>query len=157
MKRRLGMERIVGIDSPLCTESCSEEMMSRHFSKSRVAILLVVVLMIWDYWRVDARDRRVSAAVARCGGRMSSLPFWPLGAEYRISATRAWTEKELESLSELNTLRGKVMIAFVDCEMTQHELDIATKHLANCHLFRISNGFVIPWTAGTNGARTDLP
>ncbi len=123
--------------------------MRRLFPASLMAIVLIAVAMIWDYRRVDAKDRRVSVAVARCGGRMNSLPFWPLGTEYRISVTHPWSEEELESLSELNTLRGSVAVAFVDCELTQHELGIARKHLSKCHLFRISNGQLAPWTSAT--------
>jgi len=129
-------------------------MMRRLFPASLIAVLLVAALMIWDYHRVDARDRRVAAAVVRCGGRMGSLPFWPFGTEYRISVTRPLSENELEALGELNTLRGTVTVAFVDCELTQHELELAKKYLHLCHLFRIANDRVIPWTSTTNAEKT---
>lgn len=129
-------------------------MMRRVLPASLIAILLVAAFLIWDYRGVNARDRRVSAAVVRCGGRMGSLSFWPFGTEYRISLTRPLAEKELKSLVELNALRGSVAVAFVDCELTQQELEIVTRHLDQCHLFRISNGQVIPWTSTTNAEKT---
>jgi len=121
--------------------------MRRVLPASLIAIHLVAAFLIWDYRGVNARDRRVSAAVVRCGGRMGSLSFWPFGTEYRISLTRPLGEKELKSLVELNALRGSVAVAFVDCELTRQELEVATRHLDHCHLFRISNGQVIPWTS----------
>jgi hypothetical protein len=85
---------------------------------------------------------------------MGSLSFWPFGTEYRISLTRPLAEKELKSLVELNALRGSVAVAFVDCELTQQELENATRHLDHCHLFQISNGQVIPWTSTINAEKT---
>jgi hypothetical protein len=113
-------------------QAFGEEMMRRVLPASLIAILLVAAFLIWDYRGVNARDRRVPAAVVRCGGRMGSLSFWPFGTEYRISLTRPLAEKELKSLVELNALRGSVAVAFVDCELTQQELEIVTRHSDQC-------------------------
>ena len=128
--------------------------MRRVLPGSLIAILLVAAFLIWDYRGVNARDRRVSAAVVRCGGRMGMLSFWPFGTEYRISLTRPLAEKEIKSLVELNALRGSVAVALVDCELTRQELEAAARHLDHCHLIRSSNGQVIPWTSTTNADKT---
>jgi hypothetical protein len=48
-------------------------------------LLAGIVLLTVDYFRVEAKDRRVATAVSRLGGRMGSLPLWPLGTEYHGS------------------------------------------------------------------------
>lgn len=127
--------------------------MRRVLPASLVAVVLVTTVLFRDYRRVNARDRRVTAAIVRCDGQMGSLPFWPFGSEYRIRLTRPLTENELKSLVELNALRGSVAVAFVDCDLTQHEFEIAARHLDHCHLFEISNGHVTPWTSRSNAEK----
>jgi hypothetical protein len=91
-----------------------------------------IVLLTVDYFRVEARDRRVAAAVARLGGRMGSLPLWPMGTEYHISFSHALTGDELGSLAELNSLRGHVGVKFSDCDLSEMQQEQIRRNLASC-------------------------
>ncbi len=58
-------------------------------------LLASIVLLTFDYFRIEAKNRRVSNAVSRLGGRMGSLPLWPLGTEYYVSFPHALNGDEL--------------------------------------------------------------
>ena len=68
---------------------------------------------------------------------MGSIPFWPIGAEYRVSFPHPLSKEQLEQLRELNSLRGSVTVAFINCEMTEEQIDDAVETLKNCDLFRV--------------------
>jgi len=104
-----------------------------------IAVIIAVALAI-DYLRVRAKDRRVFHAISQCGGRCGSIPVWPLGTEYRITFYRALTSDELGQLRELNSLRGCVGVAFVDCELSAEQAREATAKLHNCGLYRVIEG-----------------
>ena len=87
-----------------------------------------------DYYRVRAKERRVSAAVSQLGGRMASIPFWPLGSEYRISFERSLTPDEIDSLTLLNELRGWVGLRFLNLELTEDERGAIAEKLSFCHV-----------------------
>jgi len=95
-------------------------------------LLAGIVLLTVDYFRVEAKDRRVATAVSRLGGRMGSLPLWPLGTEYHISFSRALNDDELDSLAELNSLRGHVGVMFSDCDLSETQEGQIRRKLASC-------------------------
>ena len=95
-------------------------------------LLAGIVLLTVDYFRVQAKDRRVATAVSRLGGRMGSLPLWPLGTEYYISFSRALNDDELDSLAELNSLRGHVGVKFSDCGLSETQQEQIRRKLASC-------------------------
>ena len=103
-----------------------------------VCLALCVCMLLLDYFLVEAKNRRVAKVVTRQGGRMRSLPVWPLGAEYWISFPHPLGSQELDELMELNTLRGSVVVAFVDCNPTQNQIHEATLKLRNCRLRRVA-------------------
>ncbi|SFJ34128.1 hypothetical protein [Planctomicrobium piriforme] len=104
-------------------------------------LFLILVAVLWlDYIIVEAKENRVSAAVSRAGGRMGSIPFWPIGAEYRITFPRALTVEQLNDVAKANSLRGSVGIAFVDCELSDEETRQTRQILHKCHVFRVQDG-----------------
>ena len=103
-------------------------------------VLIIVVALAIDYVRVRAKNRRAFHAISQCGGRMGSIPCWPFGTEYRITFSRALTSDELDQLGELNSLRGFVGVAFVDCELSTDQVREATARLHNCALYRVIDG-----------------
>ena len=103
------------------------------------AVGIVIALAI-DYIRVKAKDRRAFDAISQCGGRCGSIPIRPLGTEYRITFFRALTADELDQLAELNSLRGSVGVAFVDCELSTGQIREVTARLHNCRLYRVVDG-----------------
>ena len=105
-----------------------------------LTVVTIVVALAIDYIRVREKDRRVFHAISQCGGRCGSIPFWPLGTEYRITFSRALTSDELDQLRELNSLRGSVGVAFVDCELSIDQAREATTKLHNCKLYRVTDG-----------------
>ena len=95
-------------------------------------LLASIVLLTFDYFRVEAKDRRVSNAVSRLGGRMGSLPLWPIGTEYYVTFPRELNEDELDSLVELNALRGHVGVQFLDCDLSETQQELIRRKLASC-------------------------
>jgi hypothetical protein len=104
-----------------------------------ILIALAFVALAVDYTLVRAKEKRTAVAIARCGGRRSSLPLWPIGTEYVVSFRRPLTTDELDQLHELNKLRGYVGVVFVNCELSAAEQRDAVEKLPNCHVF-LSNG-----------------
>jgi len=103
-------------------------------------IVIIAVSLVVDYLLVEAKDDRVFGAISRCDGRCASIPFWPLGTEYRVTFPRALTSAELKQLDEINSLRGAVGVAFVDCELSANQVREAMAKLHNCRLYRIRDG-----------------
>ena len=110
-----------------------------------VFILIASVLaLIVDYNRVQAKDRRVATLVKKFGGRMTSIPVWPFGSEYGISFTAPLTSKQIDQLKELNSLRGTVGIAFIECELSEHQkIELATS-FEDCFVFQVFGNDTIP-------------
>lgn len=111
-------------------------------------MLVVVVGLALDYQLVRAKDRRVAQMVGAHGGKMGSLPLWPLGNEYRISFPHSLTAEQLEDISEANRLRGWVAVAFVDAEITPEEARMMREALPRCHLFQMVDGKLKPLPDG---------
>jgi hypothetical protein len=103
-------------------------------------IAVVALALLIDHILIEAKERRVSHAISRCGGRMGSIPFWPMGTEYRVTFPRPLTSRELDELAELNSLRGSVGVAFIDCELSKDQIDEARRKLPNCALIRVIEG-----------------
>ncbi len=112
-----------------------------------VCLALGVCALTLDYLVVEAKNRRVANAVTKHGGRMGSIPFWPLGAEYRVSFPHPLDAQQLDELLELNTLRGSVEVAFVDCNPTQIQIRDATLKLRRCRLWRVTRSMMSPLAA----------
>ncbi|PAY19185.1 hypothetical protein CKO51_12565 [Rhodopirellula sp. SM50] len=126
----------------------------KRFSKFflLVAALGVVALAI-DYWNVTRKERLLSNAVSQIGGRIGSIPSWPLGTEYRITLAAFPTPGQWEQLKIANKMRGWVGIAFEDCELTAYERHRLRRDLERCHLFVVQDGKMGPMDgAGTNRA-----
>ena len=98
------------------------------------------VALVVDYYRVNAKEQRVFLAIAECGGTNGSIPFWPFGTEYRVKFPHALTSDQLDRLVELNSLRGSVKVAFVECELSADQVGEIESKLYNCKLRRITNG-----------------
>jgi len=113
-----------------------------------IFVFMVVALAI-DYARVRAKEDRVFHAIAQYGGRCGSIPFWPIGAEYRITFFRTLTSDELDRLDELNSVRGTVNVAFADCDLSPDQVREATARLDNCKLFRVIDGEMFALSGGT--------
>jgi len=103
-------------------------------------VVLVAVGLTIDYACVQAKERRVSHTIAQLGGRTGSIPAWPVGTEYRVTFTKALTSDELIQLYELNTLRGSVVVAFEDCELSSDQIREVIGNLPQCELFSVVNG-----------------
>ena len=104
------------------------------------AAMLVVALGV-DYAVVESKERRLTLAVSELGGRIGSLPAWPLGTEYQISFQRPLNRNQLKIA---NRMRGWVGIAFRNCELSETERSNAREALPNCHLFVDRNGEMVP-------------
>ena len=104
-----------------------------------------------DYWNVTRKEKRLSIAVSQIGGRNGSVPFWPLGTEYRITLTAIPTAGQLDQLKIANEMRGWVGIAFEDCGLTADDRDCLRRNLERCHLFVVQDGKMSPLVdAGTH-------
>lgn len=104
-----------------------------------VAIAVTFVGLPTDYFLARNKNTRVAKAVSECGGGMGSIPIWPLGTEYRITFRSPLTTQQLDRLTELNSLRGTVRIAFVDCELSDDEVNEAVARLPNCLLIKVND------------------
>ena len=93
-----------------------------------------MTLLVFDYMRVGAKESHVATAVSRLGGKIGSLPAWPLGTEYYITFTRALTDSELKSMDEVNSLRGYVIVKFNGCALNEFERNRIKERLAMCHV-----------------------
>ena len=96
------------------------------------ASLAVVASLLVDYAVVRSKEQRLRAAVGQLGGRMYSIPLWPLGTEYRISFRRPLTASQLDRLSIANSMRGYVGILFHQCELTEAERIQTQRALSEC-------------------------
>ncbi|WP_182867997.1 hypothetical protein [Stieleria mannarensis] len=112
------------------------------------SILLIAALGVFalaiDSWNMSRKEKLLSNAVSRIGGRMGSIPLWPLGAEYRITLTAIPTADQLDELKIANTMRGWVGIALEDCELTSNDVDRLSIRLQRCHLFVTRDGRMSP-------------
>ena len=108
----------------------------KHIGKAAliVATLIAIGLPI-DYLNVVRKERQLSTAVSNCGGRIGSIPVWPLGTEYRITLTKVPDDDELRQLGIANKMRGWVGIAFQECEINGKDQARLQSGLQNCHLF----------------------
>ncbi len=104
-----------------------------------IAVLTAVALAV-DYWNVTRKERLLSMAVSRIGGRSGSIPVWPLGTEYRITLTAVPNAQQLAELRIANQMRGWVGIAFEDCDLNQKDVDRIRENLPTCHLFVVQDG-----------------
>jgi hypothetical protein len=69
-------------------------------------VVLAAVALAFDYWNVTRKEKLLSNAVSRIGGRNGSIPVWPLGTEYRITLTAVPNAEQLEELKIANQMRG---------------------------------------------------
>ncbi len=94
----------------------------RQFAKTiSIIILCVVFIAIVDIINISRKEKRLSRAVGLIGGRSGSIPFWPLGTEYRVTLTAVPSSSQLEELKIANRLRGWVGIAFEDCDLSEKD------------------------------------
>ncbi|WP_417848830.1 hypothetical protein [Thalassoglobus sp.] len=126
----------------------------RRFSRILgICLVIGVVAVTIDYALVNSKNRRVAGVVNDCGGRMGSIPAWPIGTEYRISFPHPLSSAQLDRLKELNSLRGWVGVAFVECELTEDQVRESTSMLHNCHLFRVVDGEMAPLRVANTDAK----
>lgn len=112
-----------------------------RFAKFAFAIVvLAAVALAFDYWNVTRKEKLLSNAVSRIGGRNGSIPVWPLGTEYRITLTAVPNAEQLEELKIANQMRGWVGIAIEDCELKHEDVDRMRERLPACHLFVVRDG-----------------
>lgn len=113
----------------------------RWFARTTYALIGVCAIgLATDYVCVRRKEYLLSNAVADCGGRMGSIPFWPLGIEYRITLMGVPTEAQLEGLAIANQMRGRVDMAFVSCEIADQDAHRLQAVLPSCRLFVVKNG-----------------
>lgn len=106
-----------------------------------VAAVILIVVGIVDFVRFVASERTAVRVVSECGGTVGSEGIgWPLKKDYRVTFHRALSSEELERLASLNSLRGSVAVAFVDCEISQEEMREALEKLPRCYLMRVTGG-----------------
>ncbi|MBI1248645.1 hypothetical protein GC197_12495 [bacterium] len=110
------------------------------FKLTLILVVLIAVGLKVDYYFVAQKEKRLSAAVSNIGGRVGSIPAWPLGTEYRITLTKAPTDEELAQLAVANTMRGWVGIVFQDCEISSRDRGRLNASLSSCHLFVAKDG-----------------
>lgn len=104
-----------------------------------IAAFATIALAI-DYWNVTRKEKLLSSAVLQIGGRSHSIPMWPLGKEYRITLTAIPTHEQLDQLKIANTMRGWVIIAFADCDLSAEDRDRLRSILNCCHLYVVEGG-----------------
>ena len=104
-----------------------------------VAAVILIVVGIVDFVRFVASERTAVRVVSECGGTVGSEGIgWLLKKDYRVTFHRALSSEELERLTGLNSLRGTVAVAFVDCEMSQGEMREALAKLPRCYLMKVT-------------------
>ena len=108
-----------------------------------LAALAAIALAI-DYRNVTRKEKLLFSAISQIGGRSGSIPWWPLGTEYRITLTSIPTREQLTQLKIANTMRGWVGIAFEDCDLTADDRDRLREVLVQCHLYVVQDGKMIP-------------
>ena len=113
-----------------------------------ITIFVTIAGLTTDYILVRNKDSRVGKAISECGGQFGSIPFWPLGSEYRVTFRGPLTSQQLSKLAELNSLRGSVGVAFVDCEFSEAEVNETFTKLAHCILFQVSGSNSTPLKVG---------
>ncbi|WP_145214367.1 hypothetical protein [Planctomycetes bacterium TBK1r] len=125
--------------------------MKRFLKYLLILAAMAAAALAIDYWNVTRKEKRLSIAVSQIGGRNGSIPFWPLGTEYRITLTAIPTAGQLDQLKIANEMRGWVGIAFEDCGLTADDRDRLRRNLERCHLFVVQDGKRNPLDdAGTN-------
>ncbi len=106
----------------------------------------MLVMAVWfaiKEYRDDINKRRAFAVVSDLGGRIGSIPCWPLGDEIRVEFHgKQFSKEELNRLDALNPLtsRHTIGILFVDTNLTRDDI-IKVRHLLpRCVLIRVVNG-----------------
>jgi hypothetical protein len=117
-----------------------ENAMNRFAKLVFCLVALAPLALAIDYWNVTRKERLLSRAVSRIGGRNGSIPVWPLGTEYRITLTAVPNVEQLDELRIANQMRGWVGIAFEGCDLNQEDVDRIRQNLPACHLFVVHNG-----------------
>jgi hypothetical protein len=97
-----------------------------------------------DYVMVQRKEAQLTSAVSDCGGRIGSIPFWPIGTEYRNTMIRLPDENCLNRLHIANLVRGWVGIAFPDSQFSLADRAMLLEKLRNCQLYMVRNGTMIP-------------
>lgn len=86
-------------------------------------------------WERDERCRLSELWAGR------SVPFWPLGCEYRITFRGSELSREdLRSLSVLNEMAGwgnDVGIMFADTNVTRNDVLELRRRVPRCHVFSV--------------------
>ena len=97
-------------------------------------------LLAIDYMLVRAKEKHAAPTVSQANGRMGSLPGWPIGSEYRVTFDRPLAQRDLSQLTILNTLRGSVVVAFVDCQLTNEQIAEVVNALPHCLVVQVTDG-----------------
>jgi len=118
--------------------------MTRFAKVAFGVVVLAAVALAFDYRNVTRKEKLLSNAVSRIGGRNGSIPVWPVGTEYRIILTAVPNAEQLAELGIANQMRGWVGIAIEDCELTHEDVDRMRKGLSDCHLFVVREGRMTP-------------
>lgn len=105
----------------------------------------VAVALAIDYATVRHKERRLSTAVSTAGGRMGSLPAWPVGTESRIKFNRTLTDEDLLQLEIANEMRGWVGVAFQDCHLADADQTRIASALRDCHLYLFEGVAMAPF------------
>lgn len=126
--------------------------MQRIVKYSLLAVALALIALVIDYGNVTRKEKLLSNAVSRIGGRNGSIPVWPLGTEYRITLTAIPTPEQFDQLKVANQMRGWVGIAFEGCELTAEDADRLQRNLERCHLFVVQDGELSPIQPSGHGA-----
>lgn len=113
----------------------------KRFSKcTLVLVVFTGVVMAMDYLDVRRKEKLLSNAVSQIGRRSGSIPFWPLGTEYRIILKTIPSPVQLDELEIANPMRGWVAVACEGCELSVKDADSRRNKLQRCHLFVVDDG-----------------
>jgi hypothetical protein len=133
----------LGTDVVLFIKQRQNQKVARTFATLVIGVIAMAAL-VWltaREMRNIAAKRRAFPVVNSLGGRIGSIPFWPMGCEYRISFKHSELSAEnLRSLAILNDVSGwgnSVGVAFVDTNLTRSDIVELRERLPKCHIFRV--------------------
>ena len=106
----------------------------------------MLVMAVWfaiREYRDAINKRRAFAVVSDLGGRIGSIPCWPLGDEIRVEFHgKQFSTDEPNRLAALNSLtsRHTIGIIFADTNLTRDDIILVRRLLPQCVLIRVVNG-----------------
>ena len=117
-------------------------MLRRRNIVAAVAVLPVVMFVVREIR--NARNKTAAFSVVRdLGGRIGSVPFEPIGTEYRISFhNREFSAEELDRLTVLNRLTGRntVGVSFVESNVTPEQITSLRRRMPDVTVVRVVSG-----------------